>query len=80
MAKCRLSKRHQTQAILQAQLYDPNTAQEVGYLDQVVAAQELETQAIEQATALAELPSAAYAGTKLDVRRDYIDRIAASLA
>jgi hypothetical protein len=46
----------------------------------VVAAQELETQAIEQATALAELPSAAYAGTKLDVRRDYIDRIAASLA
>ena len=38
MAKCRLSKRHQTQTIIQAQLYDPDAAQQVGYLDQVVAA------------------------------------------
>tara|TARA_Y100000991_G_scaffold203735_1_gene178666 strand:+ start:1423 stop:2082 length:660 start_codon:yes stop_codon:yes gene_type:complete len=80
MAKCRLSKRHQTQAIIQAQLYDPDAAHQVGYLDQVVAADALETQALEQAAALAELPGAAYAGTKLAVRRDYIDRIAASLA
>ena len=42
MAKCRLSKRHQTQAIIQAQLYDPDAAQQVGYLDQVVAADALE--------------------------------------
>ena len=80
MAKCRLSKRHQTQAIIQAQLYDPDAAQQVGYLDQVVAADALEAQALEQAAALAELPGGAYAGTKLAVRRDYIDRIAASLA
>lgn len=80
MAKCRLSKRHQTQAIIQAQLYDPDAAQQVGYLDQVVAADALEAQALEQAAALAELPREAYAGTKLAVRRDYIDRIAASLA
>ena len=80
MAKCRLSKRHQTQAIIQAQLYDPDAAQQVGYLDQVVAADALEAQALEQAAALAELPVEAYAGTKLAVRRDYIDRIAASLA
>tara|TARA_B100000035_G_scaffold101752_1_gene86277 strand:- start:962 stop:1621 length:660 start_codon:yes stop_codon:yes gene_type:complete len=80
MAKCRLSKRHQTQAIIQAQLYDPDAAQQVGYLDQVVAADALEAQALEQAAALAELPGEAYAGTKLAVRRDYIDRIAASLA
>ena len=80
MAKCRLSKRHQTQAIIQAQLYDPDAAHQVGYLDQVVAADALEAQALEQAAALAELPVAAYAGTKLAVRGDYIDRIAASLA
>jgi hypothetical protein len=49
-------------------------------LDQVVTADALEAQALEQAAALAELPGEAYAGAKLDVRRDYIDRIAASLA
>jgi len=80
MAKCRLSKRHQTQAIIQARLYYPDTAQQVGYLDQVVEAGALENQALEQAAALAELPASAYAATKLDVRRDYIDRITASLA
>ncbi len=80
MAKCRLSKRHQTQAIIQARLYDPDTAQQAGYLDQVVEAGALENQALEQAAALAELPASAYAATKLDVRRDYIDRITASLA
>ena len=80
MAKCRLSKRHQTQAIIQAQLYAPDAAQQVGYLDQVAEAGDLENLAFAQATAFAELPAAAYAATKLDVRREYIDRIAASLA
>jgi len=37
MAICRLSKRHQTQAVLQATLYGPEDAQTVGYLDEVVA-------------------------------------------
>ena len=79
MAKCRLSKRHQTQAIIQAELYEPDMAQQVGYLDQV-APEQLHAQALQQAAALAELPNEAYANTKLDVRRDYIDRISASLA
>ena len=80
MAKCRLSKRHQTQAIIQAELYEPDMAQQVGYLDHVVAPDQLQSQAMQRAAALAELPNEAYASTKLDVRRDYIDRISASLA
>lgn len=79
MAICRLSKRYQTQAIIQANLYGPEEALTVGYLDQVAAPQALEESAIEQATALAELPAKAYAGTKLDLRAQYIEIIRASL-
>lgn len=79
MAICRLSKRHQTQAILQATLYEPGEAQTVGYLDEVVAPEALEQTAIKQATALAELPAKAYSETKLDLRGAYIKIIKASL-
>jgi enoyl-CoA hydratase len=79
MAICRLSKRHQTQAILQATLYEPGEAQTVGYLDEVVAPEALEQTAIKQATALAELPAKAYSETKLDLRAAYIKIIKASL-
>ena len=79
MAKCRLSKRYQTQAIIQAQLFDPQAAQQVGYLDQVVAAEALKATALQQAAELAELPNEAYANTKLDARQAFIERISASL-
>ena len=79
MAICRLSKRHQTQAVLQATLYGPEDAQTVRYLDKVVAPEALEHAAIAQATALAELPVKAYAGTKLVLRAAYIEIIKDSL-
>ena len=62
----RVSKRHQTQAIIQAKLYGVEEAQRVGFLDEVVSAQELEKAAITRATELAELPTKAYAAMKLD--------------
>ena len=80
MGLCRLSKRHQTEAMIQARLYDGESAQHVGYLDHVVSAENLEQSAIAAATKLAELPTKAYAAMKLDVRKQYIDIIAASLA
>ena len=80
IALCRVSKRHQTQAIIQAKLYGVEEAQRVGFLDEVVSAQELEKAAITRATELAELPTKAYAAMKLDVRRHYIDIIEASLS
>ena len=79
IALCRVSKRYQTQAIIQAKLYNVQEAQRVGFLDEVVSAQELEKAAITRATELAELPTKAYAGMKLDVRRHYIAIIEASL-
>ena len=80
IALCRVSKRHQTQAIIQAKLYNVEEAQHVGFLDEVVSAQELEKAAITRATELAELPTKAYAAMKLDARRHYIAIIEASLS
>ena len=80
IALCRVSKRHQTEAIIQAKLYDVEEAQRVGFLDEVVDAQELEQTAITRATELAKLPTKAYAAMKLDVRRHHIDIIEASLS
>ena len=77
---CRISKRHQTEAIIQATLYGPEAAKNAGFLDDVVPSESLAQEAMAAATALAELPTAAYATMKLDVRRHYIDIIAASLA
>ena len=36
MAKCRISKRYQTEAIIQATLYSPEEAKKVGFIDEVV--------------------------------------------
>ena len=80
IALCRVSKRHQTQAIIQASLYDAEGAQRAGFIDEIVSAEELEQCALAKATELAELPTQAYAAMKLDVRRDYIGIIAASLS
>ena len=77
---CRLSKRYHTEAMIQATLYDADSAKEAGFLDQVVDAARLEESALDAATQLAQLPTEAYQTMKLDVRKQYIDIIAASLA
>jgi enoyl-CoA hydratase/carnithine racemase len=61
-------------------LYDAEGAQRAGFIDEIVSAEELEQCALAKATELAELPTQAYAAMKLDVRRDYIGIIAASLS
>lgn len=80
IALCRISKRHQTEAIIQAQLFGADAAKDVGFLDQVVAEESLQETAMTAAKALTELPTKAYAAMKHDVRKHYIDIIAASLA
>jgi enoyl-CoA hydratase len=79
MALCRLSKRHQTEAVIQAKLYDGDGALAVGYLDHVVAPEALHQAAVDKAAELAQLPGSAYAAMKLAARKEYIDIIAASL-
>jgi len=76
---CRLSKRYQTEAMIQAKLYDGNEAMKVGYLDHVVSSEQLQATAMTKAGELAQLPSASYAAMKLAVRQQYVDIIAASI-
>ncbi len=64
LAEARLSKRHRTRAILQAEIYDPAGAVDAGYLDEVVPADEVVDVAIGRARALGQLPRGAHGFTK----------------
>ena len=77
LAAARLSKRHQTQAVIQAQMFDPAGAVDAGFLDEL--SDDAVARGLELASKLAELPGEAYAQNKLDSRRPYIDAIKASL-
>lgn len=78
LAAARLSKRFLTRAAVQAEIFDPAGAVSAGYLDRLeddcVAA------AFTDAAALAQLPPAAYAGTKASLRQPLVDRVLANLA
>ncbi len=80
LSRARLSKRHQTAAFVQAQLYDPDGAKQAGFLDEVVAADQLMQQAMDKAVALSELPTEAYAANKRILRQAQITAIENSLA
>lgn len=75
----RLARHHVTQAVIQARLYDPATAVEVGYLDEVVAPEQVLPRCLELAHQLGELPLDAYANMKLDMRKQTLATIEASL-
>ncbi len=75
----RLDRRHQVAAVTQAQLYGPEQAQEVGFLDSVVSADEVLDRAREVAARLADLPGEAYVANKLGLRRETAERIRQSL-
>lgn len=80
LAKARLSKRHLQAAAVQAQLYDPLLAKEVGYLDEVLDPAMLHEKALEVAATLGKLPAQAYAANKRGLRQQTADTIRASLA
>ena len=79
LANARLSRRHLNAAVIQARLFNPDQAVDAGFLDRVVAEEDLKQQSIETAAQLAEYPAEAYAGNKLAIRKDYIARISDSL-
>jgi len=79
LAKNRLSKRHIQAAVIQSQLYDPSTAEEVGYLDSVYEPGDLHTAALDLATSLGKLPVEAYAKNKQGLRQDTARIIRASI-
>ncbi len=79
LAKHRISKRHQTAAVIQARLFPPQEAVDVGFLDQVVDASEVESTCLKVAAKLAELPTAVYGAQKRRMREDPLATMAADL-
>lgn len=80
LARDRLSARAFTAATIQGQVYDPAGAVEAGYLDRLVAADELATTAREEAGRLAQLRRGAVSHTKARARQATVDRILSTLA
>ena len=72
LARARLDPRRLTEAAVQARIYDPEGAREVGYLDAVVPAEALLERAHAEAKRLGALPAAAYARTKTALREQTI--------
>ena len=79
LARDRLSPRAFTAATIQGQVYDPAGALEAGYLDQLVAADELEATAREEAGRLAQLRRGAVSHTKARARQATVDLIRSTL-
>ena len=79
LAAARLSRRHLTAATIQARLYNPEDAVDAGFLDMIVAEEDLKQRSIETAAQLAVYPAEAYAGNKLAIRESSIARIRHSL-
>ena len=79
LVSSRLSKRHITQAVIQARLYDPDSAIDAGFLDEVTDSAQLLDRCMDIATELKKLPAATYAQMKQDVRQVSLAKIKASL-
>ena len=80
LARDRLNPRHFTRATALAALYGPRGAAKAGYLDEVVAADELGAEAFERARSLAEyLNPTGFALTRRTARQDRIDHIRSTL-
>ena len=80
LARARLSRRHYTRATALATLYSPADAIDVGYLDELVEPDEVESAAIARASQLgATLGRAGFAATRLNDRQATIDMILGSL-
>lgn len=74
----RIPRIHVTAAVIQAQLYTPRDAIEVGYLDHVVEVAGLHDSCLELAEELVKLPKHSYGEMKRDVRKESLARIRAS--
>ncbi len=68
LAESRLSKRHFVRATMLSELHQPAGACDVGFLDEVVSAAELEAATVAKAEAFSELPRGAFSGTKARAR------------
>lgn len=79
LAQDRLDPREFVASVLQAKIYDPQSACTAGWLDRVVSPEELKAEAVAEATRLAELPKRAYAMTKASFRKQSIEYMRTTL-
>ena len=79
LARDRLSKREVVHATLLAKIYDPEAAQRAGYVDEVVAPDEVMPRALAEAARLAGLGRAPFRATKERLRGATIAHIRGSL-
>jgi enoyl-CoA hydratase len=76
LCKARLNPQYMTESVINGTLFDPEEAVKAGYLDKVVPADQLFTEAMAEATRLAALPAGAFAGNKRQLRKPVADTIA----
>lgn len=76
LARARLTPDAITEALVLAELYGPEDARNIGYLDQVATADEFDDCVTATATTLSMLDTMAFAETKHRLRRPIIDRMA----
>jgi enoyl-CoA hydratase len=75
LARARLAPTELTRATLFAHLYDPEGARAAGFLDEVVAPEAVRPRALAEAARLGALNRAAFAATKVRLRRATIEQI-----
>ncbi|MFT4730682.1 MAG: enoyl-CoA hydratase [Granulosicoccus sp.] len=80
LVEYRIPRNHIDAAVLQAKLYTPSEAVGVGFLDELVAQDQLQERAIAVAGHLAAYPGNGYAQNKKILRAEVAKRIAASLS
>ncbi len=79
LARERLSKRYLARAAIGATLFPPDDAKDAGFLDEVVAADDVRETALAAAGELVKLDGASYATVKKDLRGDAIAQVLAGL-
>lgn len=80
LLELRIAPTHFVQVVTQSKIYDPEGAVTAGFLDELVPAGTSIDTAMDTAAKLAQLPSRAYEGNKLAVRKPAIAAMQADLA
>jgi enoyl-CoA hydratase len=75
----RIAPQYLTRVAIQSEVFDPDQAAAIGFLDEVVEAQALDARALAVAEKLAQLPPKQYAANKLFLRKKVLDAMSESL-
>ncbi|MFI4990708.1 MAG: crotonase/enoyl-CoA hydratase family protein [Solirubrobacterales bacterium] len=79
LARHRLSPAHFDSAVVSARMYGPQEAVAAGFVDRVVAPEQLDEAALATARTLAQLDMRAHAASKLRAREDVLRRLRAAI-